>query len=128
MFNYYSDLSCRLFGTKCSRCGLGFSTNDLVMRARSLVYHVDCFRCVACERALIPGDEFALRTDGLFCRTDHDLVPVPVQDSSSFNTSPTKTPPTSSAECESSEYDVAFNNNETEIKGSIGGEFGFDNI
>lgn len=44
------------------------------MRARAKVYHVECFRCVACSRQLIPGDEFALREDGLFCRADHDVV------------------------------------------------------
>lgn len=44
------------------------------MRARSKVYHIECFRCVACSRQLIPGDEFALRDDGLFCRADHDVV------------------------------------------------------
>lgn len=65
---------CRLFGTKCSKCGLGFSKNDFVMRARSKIYHIDCFRCVACSRQLIPGDEFALREDGLFCKADHDVV------------------------------------------------------
>lgn len=44
------------------------------MRARENAYHIDCFRCVACSRQLIPGDEFALREDGLFCKADHDVV------------------------------------------------------
>ena len=65
---------CRLFGTKCAKCGLGFSRNDFVMRAKNKIYHIDCFRCVACSRQLIPGDEFALREDGLFCKSDHDVV------------------------------------------------------
>ncbi|XP_032886821.1 insulin gene enhancer protein ISL-1 isoform X1 [Amblyraja radiata] len=64
----------RLYGTKCAKCNIGFSKNDFVMRARNKVYHIDCFRCVACSRQLIPGDEFALREDGLFCRADHDVV------------------------------------------------------
>ncbi|XP_062926217.1 insulin gene enhancer protein isl-2a isoform X2 [Mobula hypostoma] len=64
----------RLFGTKCAKCSLTFSKNDLVMRARNRVYHIECFRCVACSRQLIPGDEFALRDDELFCRADHDVV------------------------------------------------------
>lgn len=38
-----------------------------VMRALK-VYHIECFRCVACSRQLIPRDEFALREDGLFYR------------------------------------------------------------
>ena len=42
------------------------------MRAKTKIYHIDCFRCTACERHLIPGDEFALRDDGLFCKADHE--------------------------------------------------------
>ncbi|KAJ3603451.1 hypothetical protein NHX12_028197, partial [Muraenolepis orangiensis] len=64
----------RLYGVKCAKCNIGFSKNDFVMRARAKVYHIECFRCVACSRQLIPGDEFALREDGLFCRADHDVV------------------------------------------------------
>jgi LIM domain len=44
------------------------------MRARNQVYHVDCFRCVACGRHLVPGDEFALSDEGLLCRADHDSI------------------------------------------------------
>jgi len=65
----------RLFGAKCSRCGQGFSKSDFVMRARSRIYHIECFRCVACSRQLIPGDEFALRDDAeLYCKADHEIV------------------------------------------------------
>jgi len=35
---------------------------------------MECFRCVACERQLVPGDEFALREDGLFCKDDHEVL------------------------------------------------------
>ena len=64
----------RLFGTKCAKCSQGFSKNDCVMRARNKIYHIDCFRCIACARQLIPGDEFALREDGLLCKADHDVL------------------------------------------------------
>ncbi|XP_014273596.1 insulin gene enhancer protein ISL-1 isoform X2 [Halyomorpha halys] len=64
----------RLFGTKCDKCSLSFSKNDFVMRAKTKIYHIDCFRCSACERQLIPGDEFALREDGLFCKEDHEVL------------------------------------------------------
>lgn len=70
----YETVSRRLYGIKCAKCNIGFTKNDFVMRARSKVYHIECFRCVACSRQLIPGDEFALREDGLFCRADHDVV------------------------------------------------------
>lgn len=29
---------------------------------------------MACSRQLIPGDEFALRDDGLFCKSDHEVL------------------------------------------------------
>ncbi|ODN01329.1 Insulin enhancer protein isl-1, partial [Orchesella cincta] len=84
----------RLFGTKCEKCGLSFSKNDFVMRARSKIYHMDCFRCVACERQLVPGDEFALREDGLFCKDDHEVLEKAVngENGSSLNTPPAVTP------------------------------------
>ena len=64
----------RLFGAKCENCDLGFTKSDFVMRARNKIYHLDCFRCVACARALVPGDEFSLRDNGLFCRADNDIL------------------------------------------------------
>ena len=71
-------LCLRLFGTKCAKCAQGFTKNDFVMRARNKIYHIDCFRCVACSRQLIPGDEFALREDGLFCKADHEVMERPI--------------------------------------------------
>ncbi|XP_055931826.1 insulin gene enhancer protein ISL-1-like isoform X1 [Argiope bruennichi] len=66
----------RLFGIKCARCNVSFSRNDFVMRARNKIYHIECFRCVTCTRQLLPGDEFALRDDGLFCKADNDCTPI----------------------------------------------------
>ncbi|XP_076259951.1 LIM1_Isl and LIM2_Isl domain-containing protein tup isoform X2 [Rhynchophorus ferrugineus] len=65
----------KLFGTKCDKCGSSFSKNDFVMRAKSKIYHIDCFRCCHCARQLVPGDEFALREGGaLYCKEDHDVI------------------------------------------------------
>lgn len=41
------------------------------MRARDHVYHLECFRCAACGRQLLPGDQFCLRDRDLLCRADH---------------------------------------------------------
>ncbi|XP_011497526.1 PREDICTED: insulin gene enhancer protein ISL-1 [Ceratosolen solmsi marchali] len=71
---YCKDDYVRLFGTKCDKCRLSFNKNDFVMRAKTKIYHLECFRCSACMRQLVPGDEFALRSDGLFCRHDHDAL------------------------------------------------------
>ncbi|XP_036211152.1 insulin gene enhancer protein ISL-2 [Myotis myotis] len=64
----------RLFGVKCAQCRVGFSSSDLVMRARDSVYHIECFRCSVCSRQLLPGDEFSLREHELLCRADHGLL------------------------------------------------------
>ncbi|XP_015279053.1 PREDICTED: insulin gene enhancer protein ISL-2 [Gekko japonicus] len=64
----------RLFGVKCAKCAAGFSSSDLVMRARDHVYHLECFRCSVCSRQLLPGDEFSLRDHELLCRADHSLL------------------------------------------------------
>ncbi|KAL1271432.1 hypothetical protein QQF64_030448 [Cirrhinus molitorella] len=64
----------RLFGIKCAKCTLGFSSSDLVMRARDSVYHIECFRCSVCSRQLLPGDEFSVRDEELLCRADHSLA------------------------------------------------------
>ncbi|KAG9352346.1 hypothetical protein JZ751_020759 [Albula glossodonta] len=64
----------RLFGIKCAKCNLGFSSSDLVMRARDNVYHIECFRCSVCSRQLLSGDEFSLRDEELLCRADHSLL------------------------------------------------------
>jgi len=82
----------RLFGTKCDKCGLQFSKNDFVMRARSKIYHMECFRCVACERQLVPGDEFALREDGLFCKDDHEVLEKAVNGENNMASPPAVTP------------------------------------
>ena len=42
------------------------------MRAKNKIFHLECFRCCACERQLIPGDSFALRDEGLFCNEHHN--------------------------------------------------------
>jgi len=65
----------RLFGARCAKCDVSFTENDLVMRARHRIYHVECFQCVVCQRRLVAGDEFCQRgDDGLFCKDDFDAV------------------------------------------------------
>ncbi|KAF0312569.1 isl-2b [Amphibalanus amphitrite] len=62
----------RLFGAKCSKCNKLFSSTDMVMRARDKIFHIDCFRCCVCAKHLVPGDEFALRSEALYCKDDYD--------------------------------------------------------
>ena len=61
-----------MFGAKCDKCHHYFDKNDYVMRAKNKIFHLDCFRCNACEKPLVPGEEFALKLDGsIFCKEDH---------------------------------------------------------
>jgi len=78
----------RLFGTKCEKCTRSFGTSDFVMRAKNKIFHLECFRCVACDKQLVPGDEFALRPDGLFCKEDHSagsLGPLQLEENNNNN-------------------------------------------
>ena len=40
------------------------------MRTMNKVYHVECFSCNVCFKQLLPGDEYAIRDDLIFCRDD----------------------------------------------------------
>ena len=33
---------------------------------------------MACTKQLVPGDEFALRSDGLYCKEDHQVRTLPL--------------------------------------------------
>lgn len=39
----------------CARCGNPIGSQELIMRAKDLVYHLNCFVCVVCLRALNKG-------------------------------------------------------------------------
>lgn len=43
------------------------------MRANGRIYHTDCFRCLVCNKQLAPGDEFALKEEGIVCKFDIDV-------------------------------------------------------
>ena len=48
----------RLFGSHsrmCSRCHGDITCNDLVMKARHCVFHVECFKCAQCDTSLRKG-------------------------------------------------------------------------
>ncbi|TKS84883.1 LIM/homeobox protein [Collichthys lucidus] len=47
----------RRFGTKCAGCLQGISPNDLVRKARSKVFHLNCFTCMVCNKQLSTGEE-----------------------------------------------------------------------
>ena len=58
----------RIFSIRrCARCGAGISSSDLVMRARDLIFHVNCFSCALCGLQLSAGDTAGIRGGRVFC-------------------------------------------------------------
>ncbi|XP_029735386.1 LIM homeobox transcription factor 1-beta [Aedes albopictus] len=55
----------------CYGCGERIAPNEMVMRAKTLVYHLNCFLCYTCNRPLQKGEPFSLRAGKLICQ--HDL-------------------------------------------------------
>nr|XP_023679179.1 insulin gene enhancer protein ISL-1 isoform X2 [Paramormyrops kingsleyae] len=82
----------------CVGCGNQIHDQYILRVSPDLEWHAACLKCAECNqyldesctcfvrdgktyckrdyisRQLIPGDEFALRDDGLFCRADHNVV------------------------------------------------------
>ncbi|KAM7436999.1 LIM/homeobox protein Lhx1 [Porites harrisoni] len=62
----------RRYGTKCAGCCLGISPNDMVRRAKHLVFHVKCFNCATCNRQILTGDELYYVGESKFvCKEDY---------------------------------------------------------
>jgi hypothetical protein len=67
----------RIYGARrCSKCLASISSSELVMRARHLVYHVQCFSCAICNQLLNKGDQFGIRSSSVYCRwvSDWDFI------------------------------------------------------
>nr|BAK53866.1 insulin gene enhancer protein isl-1 [Dugesia japonica] len=61
----------KLFLQVCAACNRGLHKSDYVLHVGSRIYHISCMKCVACNRILQTGDEFALRPNGVICLHDH---------------------------------------------------------
>lgn len=74
-FTVFLIIFTRMFSLKrCARCQGGIGACDLVMRAKDLVYHVECFACYACGVALCRGDYYGVRDGAVFCRPDYERL------------------------------------------------------
>ncbi|XP_059187270.1 LIM/homeobox protein Lhx1 [Centropristis striata] len=71
----------RRFGTKCGGCSQGISPNDLVRRARSKVFHLNCFTCMMCNKQLSTGEELYIIDENKFVCKDDYLNNASVKDS-----------------------------------------------
>ncbi|XP_061911141.1 LIM/homeobox protein Lhx5-like [Entelurus aequoreus] len=62
----------RRFGTKCAGCLQGISPSDLVRKARSKVFHLNCFTCMVCHKQLSTGEELYVVDENKFvCKEDY---------------------------------------------------------
>ncbi|TUF03590.1 LIM/homeobox protein Lhx2 [Bagarius yarrelli] len=68
--DYYRRFSVQ----RCARCHLGISASEMVMRARDLVYHLNCFMCTTCNKMLNTGDHFGMKDSLVYCRLHFESV------------------------------------------------------
>ncbi|XP_065205749.1 LIM domain only protein 3-like isoform X2 [Planococcus citri] len=64
----------RLFGTTgyCSACNKVIPAFEMVMRAKSNVYHLECFACQQCNHRFCVGDRFYLCENKILCEYDYE--------------------------------------------------------
>ncbi|KGL83397.1 LIM/homeobox protein Lhx2 [Tinamus guttatus] len=67
-------LSPRFSVQRCARCHLGISASEMVMRARDLVYHLNCFTCTTCNKMLTTGDHFGMKDNLVYCRLHFETL------------------------------------------------------
>lgn len=60
----------RLFSIKCDKCGFSCRRNDFVMRAKSKVFHLECFKCATCLRLLLPGEKKRAEANEQVCNEE----------------------------------------------------------
>ncbi|XP_023333235.1 LIM domain only protein 3 [Eurytemora carolleeae] len=64
----------RLFGSTgyCAACNKVIPAFEMVMRARSNVYHLECFACQQCGHRFCVGDHFYLYENKILCGPDYE--------------------------------------------------------
>ncbi|XP_049826067.1 LIM domain only protein 3 isoform X2 [Aethina tumida] len=64
----------RLFGTTgyCAACNKVIPAFEMVMRAKSNVYHLECFACQQCNHRFCVGDRFYLCENKILCEYDYE--------------------------------------------------------
>ncbi|CAF1045434.1 unnamed protein product [Brachionus calyciflorus] len=66
------------FGIRCNSCMDLIGPNELVMRIDHLntkqliYYHLNCFKCLVCEKHLQKGEEYIMRPEGIYCKLDFE--------------------------------------------------------
>ncbi|CAF0859419.1 unnamed protein product [Brachionus calyciflorus] len=67
---YCKDDYYKRFPRKCNNCFQSISPNEFIMRSRQYIFHLNCFKCIICERQLNTGEEYGINSkDGsIYCR------------------------------------------------------------
>ncbi|KAM9220249.1 rhombotin-2 [Dugong dugon] len=62
----------RLFGQDglCASCDKRIRAYEMTMRVRDKVYHLECFKCAACQKHFCVGDRYLLINSDIVCEQD----------------------------------------------------------
>lgn len=63
---------CRLFGQDglCASCEKRIRAYEMTMRVKDKVYHLECFKCAACQKHFCVGDRYLLINSDIVCEQD----------------------------------------------------------
>uniref|UniRef100_A0A8D2NLR4 Rhombotin-2 n=1 Tax=Zosterops lateralis melanops TaxID=1220523 RepID=A0A8D2NLR4_ZOSLA len=62
----------RLFGQDglCASCEKRIRAYEMTMRVKDKVYHLECFKCAACQKHFCVGDRYLLINSDIVCEQD----------------------------------------------------------
>lgn len=111
----------RCFGTKCAGCAQGISPSDLVRRARSKVFHLNCFTCMMCNKQLSTGEELYIIDENKFvCKEDY-LSNSSVAKENSLHSATTGSDPSLSPDSQDPSQDDAKDSESANVSDKEGG-------
>ncbi|XP_040603832.1 LIM/homeobox protein Lhx1 isoform X1 [Mesocricetus auratus] len=114
-------LGIRCFGTKCAGCAQGISPSDLVRRARSKVFHLNCFTCMMCNKQLSTGEELYIIDENKFvCKEDY-LSNSSVAKENSLHSATTGSDPSLSPDSQDPSQDDAKDSESANVSDKEGG-------
>ena len=53
---------------------MSIASHELVMKARDMVYHLNCFTCATCSKVLTTGEHFGMQDTMVYCRTHYEML------------------------------------------------------
>lgn len=68
-FHFFSRLFVK---NRCLGCGERIGSDEFVMRTNDSVFHLKCFVCVVCGIRLQKGEQYVIKQNQLFCRSDYE--------------------------------------------------------